>query len=107
MKSQELTARHSNITELSSKTTVRQLCTTSFAYGLVHYADMQVNHVPSVMHQVLVCSDSRTDVRFHVALSGTGAYVHDHKASFTTLCLKGGYKEKIWKVRRSDTLNDF
>jgi hypothetical protein len=67
-------------------------------YVLSNWSDMDVRTVPGVMYQVRVGSDENHEYRFHCFIDCNETYVHNHRFSFDSLCLAGGYIERLWEI---------
>ena len=68
------------------------------SHVLSNWSDMDVRTVPGVMYQVRAGSDDNHEYRFHCFIDCNETYVHNHRFSFDTLCLEGGYIERLWEI---------
>ena len=77
---------------------MKQMSLECLSYVLSHWSDMDVRTVPGVMYQVRAGNNENLEYRFHWFIDCNETYVHNHRFPFDTLCLDGGYIERLWEI---------
>ena len=85
---------------------MEQRCLEQLNKVLAHWTTADVRIVPGVMCQIR-CGDDENDssieYQFNWFIDCQETFVHNHRHSFCTLCLEGGYTEKIWEIVDDNT----
>jgi hypothetical protein len=80
---------------------MEQQCLEEMRKALTNWSTADVRTVPGVMYQIR-CGDDENDPTIEYQINWfidcTETYIHNHRHSFDTLCLEGGYTEKLWQV---------
>lgn len=71
---------------------------------LANWRSVRVRCVPGVMTQVMLYDDEHVEARLHIFQNGASeTYIHDHACEFMSLCLRGGYRETLWRIDHNAT----
>jgi hypothetical protein len=83
-----------------------QQCFKQMTKALANWSTAEVKIVPGVMYQVrcgIDENDPNIEYQMNWFIDCTETFVHNHRHSFHTLCLEGGYKEKLWEISDDGT----
>ena len=68
-------------------------------YAIGNWENITLKHKPDHLDQALLFKDSHIEVLLHrFDDSGMQSCIHNHRASFVSLCLTGSYTESKWWV---------
>jgi len=81
-------------------------CFKQITKAIADWPTADVRTVPGVMYQVR-CGEDENDPTIEYQINWfidcTETYIHNHRHSFDTLCLEGGYKEQLWEIIDDNT----
>ena len=95
-----------NLTKMIDSVYMYQQRLKQLKKALANWSTADVRTVPGVMYQIRCGTDENDpnlEYQINWFIDCTETFIHNHRHSFYTLCLEGGYKETLWAIDENDT----